>query len=250
MNPSTPSNTPVSHHPPHQAPRSWLALMWVHARWVLRTTWRNGEQLLLVVGVPVIALLALTRTDLLSSASKPMAVIAAMIVLGSGFTSPAISIAFERRYGSFAFLGTTPLPRSAIIAGTVLAIGISALVASTVVAGLAPVLGTSLDRAVLVRFVIATLLGLVAVVPWAFVLAGTARAETVLVIANAVFVVAIIFGGVLIPAATLPYGSVLAFWPPGAIVQVATDLTIVPIVVLVAWALAGSALAVRVFRWR
>lgn len=238
-----PAPAPIDH-------RSWPALVFVHAGWVLRTTWRNGEQLLLVVGIPVIALLALTRTDLLSGASDPLAVVAAMIVLGSGFTSPAISVAFERRYGSYAFLGTTPMPRSAIIVGTICAIGISALVAAAIVGALAPVTGTALDVAALAGFVTAILLGLVAVVPWAFVVAGTARAETVLVIANAVFVIAIIFGGVLIPAASLPYGPALQFWPPGAIVELASVPAIAPMITLIAWALAGSAIATRTFRWR
>ena len=241
------SSTAVDH-------RSWLALATVHARWVLRTTWGNGEQLLLVIGMPVIALLALTRTDLLSSTTAPLAVVSAMIVLGSGFTSPAISIAFERRYGSYAFLGTTPMPRSAIIAGTIASIGISALVASVVIGALSPVVGTGIDAAAFARFLVATALGLLAVVPWAFVVAGTARAEAVLVIANALFVVAIVFAGVLIPATSLPYGAVLPYLPPGAVVLVAAESAsgqaISSVLALLTWAAAGSLLASRTFRWR
>jgi len=234
---------PIEHRP-------WLSLAGVHARWVLRTTWRNGEQLLLVVGVPIIALLALTRTDLLSGVTDPLAVVAAMIVLGSGFTSPAISIAFERRYGSYAFLGTTPMPRSAIIAGTIGAIAVSALIAAGLVGGLAPVLATGIAAMDFGRFIAAIVLGLVAVVPWAFALAGTARAESVLVVANAVFLVAIVFGGVLIPAGSLPFGAVLAYLPPDAVVQVASGPAAVPTLVLLGWAIVGSALATRTFRWR
>jgi hypothetical protein len=100
--------------------RPWLDSCRVHARWVLRTTWRNGEQLLLLVGIPLAALLAITQTDLLSTSTPPVVITTVMVVLAAGFTSPAISLAFERRYGSFAFLGTTPLPRSAIIAGSLM----------------------------------------------------------------------------------------------------------------------------------
>jgi ABC-2 type transport system permease protein len=213
-----------------------------------------------VIGIPVIALLALTRTDLLPNSSEPLAVVSAMIVLGSGFTSPAISIAFERRYGSYAFLGTTPMPRSAIIAGTIVAIAISALIASFVIGVLTPVVQAGVDPTALARFVLATLLGLLAVVPWAFVLAGTARAESVLVIANAIFVIAIVFGGVLIPAESLPYGAALTYLPSGAVTEVAqvaqvtqstgAGTVIAPVLALLGWALAGTALATRVFRWR
>lgn len=230
--------------------RPWSALALTYALWTLRTTWRNGEQLLLVVGIPLIALLALTRTDLISGAGAPVAVVAAMIVLGTGFTSPAISVAFDRRYGSYAFLGTTPLPRSAIIVGSLAAICVSALLSLGVVltVGAATGLVPSIGQATAV--VLAVLTGLCSVVPWALALGGTARSETVLVIANAVFVAAILFGGVLIPANSLPFGAILEWLPPATIVALATTPTALGLGVCAGWMLIGAALAVRTFRWR
>lgn len=242
-------STPIS---TENSSRSWSTLAAVHARWVLRTTWRNGEQLLLLVGIPLAALLAITRTDLLSTSTPPVVITTVMVVLAAGFTSPAISVAFERRYGSFAFLGTTPLPRSAIIAGSLMAIALSAIMALALLTIIAAVLGeiSITDFAVIA---LTAVLGLAAVVPWAFVLGGTARSEAVLVLANAVFVVATLFGGVLVPASSLPYGAVLAWLPTGAMVDLATNAGnagAASVVVLVAWSGVGAALAVRTFRWR
>lgn len=229
--------------------RSWLTLATVHARWVLRSTWRNGEQLLLLVGIPLAALLAMTRTDLLSTSTSPIVTITVMVVLAAGFTSPAISLAFERRYGSFAFLGTTPLPRSAIITGSLLAIALSTMVTLAVLSIIAEALG-GIAMSDFVVIALTALLGLAAVLPWAFVLGGTARSETVLVLANAVFVVATLFGGVLVPASSLPYGAVLSWLPTGAMVDLATNVSPAGVVVLVLWSTIGAAVAVRTFRWR
>jgi ABC-2 type transport system permease protein len=229
------------------SPQPWVTLAVAHMRWVLRTTWRNGEQILLLIGIPVAAFLALTQTDLLSNAAPPEVITTAMIVLAAGFTSPAISLAFERRYGSFALLGTTPIPRSAIVAGTLAAIALGALIAVAILHVVARVVGESTD---LPRLIAVTVLGLIAVVPWAFVLGGTLRSESVLVVANATFVVAVLFGGVLIPAAQLPYGQALKWLPPGAVMDFALLPQIRGVVVLVAWGLLGLVVSVRLFRWR
>ena len=236
---------------------TWLSLASLHNRWTLAATWRNGEQLLLLVGIPIAAFIAMTRTDLLATDTPALVVTAVIVVLAAGFTSPAISLAFERRYGSFAFLGTTPMPRSAIIAGTLAAITTSTLGALAVVliaAGLLDGFGdgpsSGLTLGGIARLVLSAVLGLCAVVPWAFLVGGTVRSETVLVVANGVFVAAILFGGVLIPAGALPYGALVSWLPTGAMVELAADGTVPSIAVLLAWGLLGSALAVRLFRWR
>lgn len=237
------SQTPILSSP------SWLSMTAAHAGWVLRTTWRNGEQLLLLVGIPLAAFLALTRTDLLSTSTPPLVVTSAMIVLAAGFTSPAITIAFERRYGSFAFLGTTPLPRTSIIAGTLAATIVSAGIATAVVSLIAIAFAQEPSGSML-TLTLAVLLGLAAVVPWAFLLGGTAKSETVLVTANAIFVVAILFGGILVPSASLPYGPALTWTPAGAMVDLAANASASAVGVLIAWAAIGTVLAVRFFRWR
>lgn len=227
----------------------WPSLAWTHARWVLRTTWRNAEQLLLVVGIPVIAYFALARTDLISTSVPPLVIAATIVVLAAGFTSPSITIAFERRYGSFAFLATTPLPRSAIVVGTLVAV----IITTTIAVGLMTALATLMpgrQSADVVTVLAGVALGLIAVLPWAFVLGGTARSEAVLAMANAIFVVAILFGGVLVPVAGGPVGTIIGWLPPSNVVQFATAPQATSALVLLAWGVSGIALASRMFRWR
>jgi ABC-2 type transport system permease protein len=234
---------------------SWISLLALHCRWTLAATWRNGEQLLLLLGIPIAAFVVMTRTELLSTNTPAIVVTTVIVVLAAGFTSPAISVAFERRYGSFAYLGTTPLPRSAIIAGTVAAIAVSTIGALSALIIVASLVGghegtNSITLASMTWLMFSAVLGLFAVVPWAFLLGGTVRSETVLALANGVFIVAILFGGVLVPAESLPYRSVVAWLPTGAMVDLAGTGSVASIGVLVAWCLLGSALAIRLFRWR
>lgn len=228
--------------------QSAVANALTHARWVLRTTWRNGEQLLLVIGLPLLAYVAITRTDFLPGTPQPLVVVVTMVLMGTGFVSPAITLAFDRRYGSFAFLGTTPLSRGSIITGTLVAIAISTTIAITLLSIIATV--SSGNTPPIQWLALATITGLMSLVPWAFVLGGTIRAETVLVVANGFFVVAALFGGVLIPASSLPYGSLLMWLPPGAIVALADGSSPWGAGVLVAWGLVGVLIARRFFRWR
>lgn len=228
--------------------QSAVAHTWTHARWVLRTTWRNGEQLLLVIGLPLLAYIAITRTDFLPATPQPLVVVVTMVLMATGFVSPAITLAFDRRYGSFAFLGTTPLSRGSIITGTLVAIAISTTIAIALLSIIATV--SSGNTPPMPWLALATIAGLISLVPWAFVLGGTIRAETVLVVANGFFVVAALFGGVLIPASSLPYGSLLMWLPPGAIVALADGSSPWGAGVLIAWGIVGVLIARRFFRWR
>lgn len=229
--------------------RRWPMLAWTHARWVLRTTWRNAEQALLVLGIPVIAYLALSRTNLISSSIPPLVITAAIVVLAAGFTSPAITLAFERRYGSFAFLATTPLPRPAIVVGTLVAVMITTAFSVGLLVGLT-ILIPGRTSANVIAVAASVILGLIAVVPWAFVVGGTARSEAVLAIANGIFVVAILFGGVLVPVGAGPIGTIIGWLPPSNVVQFATAPQASSALMLLAWGVTGIALASRAFRWR
>ncbi len=96
------------------------------ARMETRLLLRNGEQLLLAVVIPLVVLvggiLAARGFDLsLSAAPVDLLTpgVLALAVMSTSFTSLAIATGFERRYGVLKRLGSSPLPRSGLLAGKV-----------------------------------------------------------------------------------------------------------------------------------
>ncbi len=71
-------------------------------------------------------------------------------------------------------------------------------------------------------------LGTAAFAAWGMSLAGLLRAEAVLAVANGIFLFLLMFGGVVIPAASLPGPlATLAPWlPSGALVEALTTVLV------------------------
>src|SRR5690606_29178629 len=77
----------------------------------------NGEQLVVAVVLPLMALFGLVFTDLLKDvAANPIDAAApgvlALCVVSTAFTGQGIATGFDRRYGVLRFLSTTPLGRA------------------------------------------------------------------------------------------------------------------------------------------
>ena len=91
------------------------------------TMLRNGEQLILAIVLPLLAMVGLTVTPLLdgfgaSRINVAVPGILALCAMSTAFTGQGISTGFDRRYGVLRFLSTTPLGRTGLIAGKVLAV--------------------------------------------------------------------------------------------------------------------------------
>ena len=234
-----------------------------HARWETRLLLRNGEQLLLTFLIPVGLLMALALTGIGSALGgsgeidRALATVLAVSVISSAFTSLAISTAFERRSGALRFLATTPLTRLDLLLGkagativvTALSTGLVAVVALAL--GWRPIATSAWAIPLIV-------LGTAAFAAWGFSLAGLLRAEAVLAVANGLFLVLIMFGGVIIPTSALPGPlAAIAQWLPSAALadglrQCLASESIPHAqswVVLVVWLTVGLLVARRTFRW-
>lgn len=225
---------------------------------------RNGEQLLLTILLPVIAVVVLASTDLVPL-PEPRAAAAlggalAMSVAATAFTSQAIAIAFDRRGGVLRMLGTTPLGPQGLLAGKLGAVLCVLVVQVVVLAGTAAAVGwrpAGIGPAQLLGGAALVLLGAATFVSFALVVGGTLRPEAVLAIANLVFALMVLGGGLLMPLGLLPepLGAVMGYLPPGALGESLRTLATTGLVdlaalaVLAAWALVGVALASRYFRW-
>ena len=231
----------------------------------VRILFRNGEQLLLTLIIPVLLLVVFSSESLISVGhGSRIGFIApgilALAVLSTSFTSLAIGTAFERRYGVLKRLGATPLSRAGLIAAkaalvlTVEAGQVILIVAISFLLGWHPVLTvTSVCSALAVL-----ILGSAAFCGLAMLLAGTVRAEAVLASANLIYLVLLGIGGVLFPLTKFPAAArpVLLLLPSGAlsdglrsVLRYGSGVPGKDLLVLAVWAAAAIVLAARTFRW-
>ena len=179
--------------------------------------------------------------------------------MSTAFTSQAIALGFDRRYGVIRRLAATALPRWLLVAGRLAAVLATVAVQVVVLAALAAVLGWRPAAAGLGWAVLLVLLGCAAFGALGLLLGGTLRAEVVLAVANAVWFVLLLAGGIVVPLDRLPgpVAATAALLPSGALAEgLRTVLTTGsapgagPVLVLLAWTAAGTALAVRTVRLR
>lgn len=235
----------------------------VQARWETRLLMSNGEQLLLTIVIPVGLLLGLTLTTVIVQTDGPdripaaFATVLSVSVISAAFTSLAISTAFERRSGALRFLGTTPLGRGELLGGKLAATAVVTLISVLVVGTTALIIGWR-PTAGSIWAIPVVVLGTATFAAWGMALAGLLRAEAVLAVANGIFLVLILFGGVVVPAASLPgpMSALAGCLPSGALADALTSALVSgsapslgSVVVLVAWGAVGAAVSARTFRW-
>jgi ABC-2 type transport system permease protein len=230
----------------------------------LRLLRRNGEQLLVTLVIPVLVLVLGATVDLGfvdGDQAQRLDLVApgvlALAVLSSAFTSQAIATGFERRYGALKRLGATPLPRSALLAGKTLAVLAVETLQVAVLVAVALALGWSPHGGVLGALVL-LLAGTAAFSGLGLLLAGTLRAEATLAVANLVYVLLLVGGGILVPVDRFPDAAapILHLLPSTAladglrlVLAEGAGLPMVPLLVLSAWAVAATAAAAATFRW-
>lgn len=241
----------------------------------VRSLLSNGEQLLVSIILPIIALVVLvtvrpayatelgsgsagTVTDTVAgAASLAVPGVLALAVVSTAFTGQAIVLAYERRYGVLRLLGTTPLGRSGLLISKGGAVLVVVTLQCAVLGGLGLALGWRPAPVGIPGAVLVIVLGCAAFVALAALLGGTLRAEAVLAFANLAWIV-FLGCGLLFPLDVLPetLASVLRLTPPGALGEglrvslLGVDpVPLLPVVVLSAWTVAIGALAAARLRW-
>lgn len=241
------------------------SMVWAHARMETRLLARNGEQLLLALVIPLLLLVggaesggvvdlgAGRRIDVLTPG------VLALAVMSTSFTSLAIATGFERRYGVLKRLGASPLPRIGLLLGKVGCLLLVEAAQVAVVGGLGLALGWRPHVGVVevLAALLLVLAGTAAFAALALLMAGTLRAEATLAGANLVYILLLVAGAVVVPLSSYPTGlrHVVTLLPSGALAEGLREtfrgdgLPWLRLLVLVGWAAAGAAAAVRFFRW-
>ncbi len=232
------------------------------ARMESRLMLRNGEQLLLAVVIPVIVLIGgVAGADALDLDFAHPAVdvftpgVLALAVMSTAFTSLAIATGFERRYGVIKRLGSSPLPRSGLLAGKVGALlGIEALQV-VVISAVAFALGWDPEPGI-VGAVLALVAGTAAFASLGLFVAGVLRAEATLAAANLVYLLLMAGGAVVLPSSAYgAFGDVVVWLPSGALGDAMRDALIDGVTawgdlgVLLVWAVIGTVLTAKTFKW-
>jgi ABC-2 type transport system permease protein len=227
----------------------------------LALTARNGESLLLTLGIPVAVLVFFSLVDVLPIEGEPVDFLApgtiSMAVLATAFANLAIVTGFDRSYGVLKRLGATPLGRPRLVGAKAVSVLVVIAIQVVVLALTAVALGWSPDVEP-VPLAGAVLLAIAAFTGMALVLAGRLRALVALATANAVFVALLLLSGMVFPLAELPPGlrNVARSLPSTALTEAAHGALTAGLEVpsrvwpvLVVWALAAVALAIALFRW-
>lgn len=230
---------------------------------------RNGEQLVLALVIPLLLLVigALAPgLDLGSATDGARRIdllvpgVIALAVMSTAFTSVAIATAFERRYGVLKRLGTSPLSRTGLLTGKLLAVVLVEVLQLALVVGAGWLLGWRPDggAGAVAAALVLLVAGTCAFGSLGLLMAGTVRAEATLAAANLVYILLLVGGATLVPVDAYPtlLQPVIGWLPSGALAEGLRHAFTGPswgvagfVGVLVGWAVLGGVATARTFRW-
>ena len=236
----------------------------------LRLAARRGENLLVMVVVPIAVLAFFSNLGIGPLGTGPSAVAAllpgtvAIAIIASSFVSLGIATAYERSYGVMKRLGGAPIDRWVVIAAKILVVlvievgqVVLVLVVATAILGWEPPANDLVRRLVLLGIGLG--LGTLAFGGLGLLVAGSLRAEATLALANAFFLGFLMLGGTILPLDHLPepLRSLGVLLPSSALTDLlrssfsasAGGELLRPLVVLLAWGVGASGLAAWTFRW-
>jgi ABC-2 type transport system permease protein len=228
---------------------------------------RRGENLFATIVIPTVVLVLFSSIGILPTGTvRPVEFLLpgaiALGIVATSLVSLGITTAYDRSYGVLKRLGGSPLSRGELVVArliTVLiveAVQIALLVSTAVV-----VLGWTPTNSVSpVLAIAAVLLGTGAFAGLGLLMAGTLRAETVLALANVLFLVFLVVGGIVVPVDRLPeplaaVSSALPAAPLSGLVRSALGSgsgavdVVSALSLLGGWAVVTIALAARRFAW-
>ncbi|HET6795016.1 MAG TPA: ABC transporter permease, partial [Acidimicrobiales bacterium] len=225
-------------------------------------TLRQGESVLLALGIPVMLLVFFSLVDVLPTGTRhPVDFLApgvlALAVMSTAMVSLGIATGFERGYGVLKRLGTTPLGRPRLLAAKTAGVLVIEVLQVAVLVPVAVGLGWRPTGDAGLALV-AGLLATAAFAGAGMLMAGTMRAEATLAAANGLYLVLLLLGGMVVPLSKLPGGlrSVARALPAAALSDAfaaALGRGAVPSahdwVVLAVWAVAVPVVAAVAFRW-
>lgn len=227
----------------------------------LQMTFRQGEQLLVSLGIPLLVLVFFSLVDVLpTGVEEPADFLApgvvALAVMSTAMVSLGIGAGFERHYRVLKRLGTTPLGRPRWVAAKAVTVAVVELVQLALLVPIGLALGWSPDAGAMAG-VAALGLGTLAFAGIGLLMAGTLSGPATLAVANGAYLAMLLVGGMVVPLNELPAGleAIARILPAAALSEcVHGTLGVASAgagawLVLTTWAVAAPLAAIRSFRW-
>ncbi|MDO5750722.1 MAG: ABC transporter permease [Rothia sp. (in: high G+C Gram-positive bacteria)] len=227
---------------------------------------RNGEQLMLNIAFPVMALFGLRFTTFLDDYAAQLGTsriqlavpgVLTLCVISTALSGQGIATGFDRRYGVLRFLSTTPLGRNGLILGKLIAVAAVICIQFALVCAVSFGLGWQAEPYQLQRALTSMWVGGAAFTALGLLIAGTVRAEATLAIVNITWAILAAIGGVLVPvwAYAQPWQTIVTALPSGALGEALradffeSSFSPWQHVLLIVWALVIGFAASRLFKW-
>ena len=223
---------------------------------------RNGEQLLLLVVIPVMLLIFFSQTEFLSTSGENkidflMPGILSLAVISTAMVSLGIATGFERSYGVLKRLGTTPLGTRRLVLAKVAAICVIEIAQLALLIIVGQLLGWKPNRVNLAQVLVLLLIGTSCFAGIGLTLAGRLRAEINLAAQNGLYLVLLLLGGIFVSNDELPktLGRVAKILPSSLLSSLLrssfnnNSVVVADAIALGGWAFAACVLAVISFRW-
>jgi ABC-2 type transport system permease protein len=244
------------------------------ARYDLRAFRRNTRARIFTLAVPVVLLLILVslfRSGTVKAGGVTVDIaayyvphIAAMAIVGAGLINLLITIVAKRESGSLKRRRATPVPPWVLIAGDATTSVVSSVVIVAVLIAIGSIgFGLNVTGAALGLVAVETVIGAAAFCCLAYALSGlVATAESAGPMVQLATLPVYFISGIYIPDNVLPHwlldiANVLPVRPLAVALQAAfvpatnggQRFALVPLLVVVAWGVAGLIIAVRTFSW-
>jgi len=230
----------------------------------LRLVLRRGENLFATIVIPTLVLVLFSSVSILpTGGGRPVDFLLpgsiALAIIATSLVSLGITTGYDRSYGVLKRLGGSPLSRPELIVARILTVLVVEAVQVVLLVGAAvALLGWSPAAAVSPALLVGgVLLGTIAFAGLGLLLAGILRAETVLAVANLLFLLFLALGGIIVPVDQLP-GPVAAIahaLPAAALSEVlrvalgAGGDALSDLVLLAVWGAVAVGFAAATFSW-
>jgi ABC-2 type transport system permease protein len=231
----------------------------------LRLGSRQGEQLLVSLGIPLLVLVFFSSVDVLPTGTdEPIDYLApavlALAVMSTAMVSLGIGTGFERHYGVLKRLGASPLGRGRWVGAKITTVLLTEAVQWALLIGVAVLLGWNPPASGWLPALVGGLLGTAAFGGLGLLMAGTLPGLATLAAANGLYLLLLLTGGMIVPLSELPdpVAAVARLLPAAPLTEVITG-SLIPgpghtvgigaWVVLTLWAVGAPLAAAATFRW-